>query len=292
MYYESPIFLLHLTIGRLIGPSNYVVPFGLKIYDSAGISIVVASLVPLLVFWIGTIVTDQTKIALASAAWAGPFFLFLRSSTLMQSEFLAIPWFILTIGSMLVVARVRDIRWSGLFIFMGATSVLLHFFYSAIITMVSLGTVFCYAAIKTLWQKNSGSSVAPLFIAALPAVLFMVYHVLTAGGGGGRAIAIVAGIMNFDLPSNIFSIFIPTQGAAAESTGTATVTSIWDPIFTFSPAMIVAMVSFFGGIYAIIDNKKFDQNFVIASVLLFIGTMILLILSLNARLHFRLYYFI
>ena len=298
MYYESPIFLLHLTIGRLIGPSEYIVPFGLEIYDSSGISIAIASLTPLFVFWVGNIVTDQTRVALASAVWAGPFFLFLRSSTLMQSEFLAVPWFILTLGSLLVVTRTRDRRWSTIFIYMGTTSVLLHYFYSAIITTVCLGTICCYIGIEFFKKKRVGI-LTPLVVATLPAVLFMIYYILTSGGGGGRAVQILGGITSPEVPQNIFSIFVPTEGAAAESTGTsgkrtesATSPNIWRSVLIFSPAVIAALFASLGGLYALIAQKRFDQLFISSTILMVVGTLILLLLSLNLRLHFRLYYFV
>jgi hypothetical protein len=286
MYFDSPTFLLELSYGRLIGGS--LLETGLTVYSSSAISLLLSSILPIAAFYAGKEWFDDRRAALVLSLLCATYPLFLRSSTLVQSEHIVVPLFFIIIGVFIRVSK-NDYRHHLLLSILTLSIVFVHYFYSTVV-VISLIAASIGFSIQSGRTDNQRSKKL-LILSLLPAFIFLIYHILNSGGGGDRAVGVTLSLFDIGEIGSFYTLFVPSTGGAAESIGGSGSSNILTKVVKFFPVIFVISFMIIPFIKQAFYKRGIDRVRTL-TIFFTISTIAALVLQFNFQLQYRLYYFV
>jgi hypothetical protein len=282
MYSSSPLYIMHLIVGHGI--------VGGEIHAGRFYTILTAGLLPPTIGVLAYRLTDDVEIGYVAGVlgMAGP--LFLRTSTLVESEALAVTWFTLAIYLFVRSIRTRSRRFYALFLLVCGTAVVLHFFYGVIVFLTLLVSYAGLALARRLGVRL-GLTDAPvhlwfgIFAVGVTTVSWILWSTYAHAGA-----VTLASATSISVTGDLVSLFLPTTGAAGAGTGVAGGGPVTTAI-TLLPLVGLGLLSLLGFVYLV--GEWFWNDFgaigVISVGVLAVGFAIA---TPDYNLSFRTYYFV
>ncbi|KPN32324.1 hypothetical protein SY89_03092 [Halolamina pelagica] len=300
MYHASPLFIIELVIGKLVAGDGIVVPFGVRLYDAGGITIAVAAFTPVLIYGVGSRNLFSKDAALVAAILSVPFPLFLRSSTITQSEHLAVPLFLVVLIVLLAAIGGADRRYNILAVGLLLSVVWVHFFYATVIISISTGILLgCYFLRWLGMASDAGHQNRWIAIIVAP-VLLLLIHILWSAWRS-PAIGVLMSVFTFQFPANPLELILPSSGQASQSVGRNVESGVTlsAPLraIKYYPLLYTCGLGVGGGIvylWARLVRQRdiIKTPFIVAMLSAGLLTVGALIASINFKLHYRMFYFI
>lgn len=282
IYEHSP--LIHIFIATLNKLAGYTNP-----PDAIVLMAAMAAFVPLLIGAVLYRLGDQ-KTGLHGMLLAAIFPLFLRTGAIYETEALALPYFVLLIyGSLLGFDEHR--RAYLCLLLVGVASVFVHFFYPFILLGVILAGAVLYYELPDV-RRDLDQPLPGLIGSAL--FLLVLYRVITTERGAGLFVSMLLERSGSSLPNSPLQLLLPSAGAVADSTATAT--TPLDVAGNFAPALLLVVLGVIGGIFSLAAARYRDkyQAIIVFAAVTAIGTLVGLVAFSSASsmaLGFRIYYF-
>lgn len=212
--------------------------------------------------------------------------LLLRTSPLLEAEYLAMSYFLIVLFLFYLVLRAPTRRNVFLLMIMLASSVLVHFFYS--LAIFGIFTIaFVVHAILSGQNRVNPHIVGALLISGaiiLTRILWSGYAGTSVTMAVGPAVAAAKG------SGSLLASFIPMSGTAAAGTGTGGGQSLFMLVFKFTPVLVPLLLAAIGGLSML--YRKRSNPIVAVGVAVVVSTIGLAILSGPTGKQFRAYYFV
>lgn len=282
MYAASPLYILHLAAGHGV--------VGGALHTGRFYTILTASVLPLMVGLLAYRLTNDAEIGYVAAGlgMAGP--LFLRTSTLIESEALAVTWFTLAIYLYLRSIRTGDRRFYALWLVICGTAVVLHFFYGVIVFLTLL---FSYVAVALARRLGvpMGLPRPPiqLWFGIVAVGVTTVSWILWSSYAHAGAVTLESATSP-SFSGDIVSLFLPTTGAAGAGTGVAGGSPLTTGL-TLLPLLGVGVLSILGFVY-LLREWFWDDFGAIGIVTVGVLAVGFAIATPDYNLAFRTYYFL
>lgn len=279
MYSRNPVYHLVYAFG--------VRATGSEIFEARFIAVVVSSLFPLLMYPLGKTLGDRRTGLLASVVTV-PFPLVLRTGSILESESIVLPLFILVLYLYLNPERTRAHQ-ACLLVLLGALS-LVHAMYPLIIIGIMLAS---HTSSELMAAVRSGREGNELIAAIIAGAMFSFYLVISAELGRLRLIGFMTEGSSFELPSSPL-FFIPTSGDVASSVTGGN--SLLETALNYVPILLFLLLATIGGLYAVYQARTQDvyRQLIGFTAILGISTVVLTLVfrsSSSMRIGFRIYYF-
>ena len=294
MYSASPLYILDVVVG------NWIV--GGPMYSARFFTVAIASALPLFVGVLAYRVTNRPLVGYLAVVLGTAAPLFFRTSVLLESESLALCWFVL--GTYLFVRcfEIADRRYQALFLVVAGTAVIVHFFYGVVLLATVAGTL-------AVWHVLAGSegvrlpravhsfrldlSVGAVSVVTTGWILWSTYAhtaVLTFQSG-----TTIRGL------SNPLALFIPSSGSTgasigavasdtAASTGAAGGPSAASLTVQLYPVLLVLALACAGAAYAYRELPRSHVGLIVVGVV-GVLSVVATVVGLDYDLGFRMYYF-
>lgn len=283
MYSSSPLYILHLAVGHGV--------IGGEIHAGRFYTVLTASVLPLMIGLLAYRLTDDVEIGYVGGVlgMAGP--LFLRTSTLIESEALAVTWFTLGIYLYLRSIRTRSRRFYALFLVVCGTAVVLHFFYGVIVFLTLLLSYTGLALARRVGVPL-GSSKPPvhLWFGILAVGVTTVSWILWSQYAHAGAVTL-ASATSISVSGDLVSLFLPTTGAAGAGTGIAGDRGPITTVLVLLPLLGLGLLSLLGFVYLLVEWfwNDFGAIGIVSVGALAVGFTIA---TPDYNLAFRTYYFV
>lgn len=295
MYAASPLYVLDVVVG------NWVV--GGPMYAARFYTVTVSALLPLLVGLLAHRLTGRAEAGYLSVILSASGALFFRTSALLESESLALCWFVLGVYLFVRALETPDRRYLGAFLFVAATMVMVHFFYGVVLCATVAGTlVLWYLVHRTDLVRlpriphgfRLNLAVAAVGVATTSWILWSVY--------AHTAVATLESATTVQSSASPFAFLIPSSGVTGESIGAVegAAASGGDAggesslasslLVRLYPVVILSAVAAVGALFAYRDSVRGHVALVVAAV---VGamTVVATFVGLDYDLGFRMYYF-
>ncbi|WP_371161616.1 ArnT family glycosyltransferase [Halorubrum miltondacostae] len=269
MYQASPIYIIELAQSNLL--------LGGPITSVRHVTIFIGAILPLLFFMLAYRVGGNLRVGFFALLFAATQPFFLRTSTLMESESMALPWLVLSIYFFTRSYQDSDLRFNVLFSIILITSVMLHFFYGIVIISTFSGAcVLYYFKCKIVRKKSLQTNINSVWVGVLAALVFAPTWILwsTYAGTAGVTLASAFSIPDY---TSIIQILIPSSGSVAQgsgSGGSGSSGSIINTLGKFYPVITVFAIGAIGGLYAIFRSHK--RYFVLILLTVPVGSLTIL----------------
>lgn len=286
MYAASPLYILELAINKAIS--------GIGIFETRFVTIIISALLP---FCIGTVawkVTHNDRIGLLALLLTVPQTFFLRTSTLLESESLAIVWFVISFHLLSSSIEKSDKRHYLLLAIFTMSAVILHFLYGVLITTIfaSIILLLQIAVRLSIFETPISTPQSRRVIGVIQvSFVFVIFWILWSTYAH-TGVSVLASIFTLTLPNSVFELFIPTTGTVAASSGSKGTISVVSLLGKFLPLLILFGLAFLGGANMMIYRKKKLTILLAGGLTTIIMTVSVLIAGLEYNLGFRLYYFV
>lgn len=282
MYSASPLYILHLIVGHGI--------IGGELHAGRFYTILTACVLPLMIGTLAYRLTDDVEIGYVAGVlgMAGP--LFLRTSTLIESEALAVTWFTLAIYLYLRSIRTRSRRFYALFLAVCGTAVVLHFFYGVIVFLTLLFSYGCLTVARRLGVPlGLPDPPVALWFGIIAVGVTTTSWILWSSYAHAGAVTL-ASATSLSVSGDLVSLFLPTTGAAGAGTGTAGSGPVTTGL-TLLPLLGLGLLSLLGFVY-LLREWFWDDFGVIGIVSVGFLAVGFAIATPDYNLSFRTYYFV
>lgn len=275
-------YATHYPIGStVIGAVSGLHPPSLRF-----VSLIVAATFPWLLAALIYKTGEGGRAAILAGILGSYFPLLLRTSALVEAEYMALLYFLVVLYLLVLVLRAPTRRNMFLLMFMLATSVLVHFFYSlAILGIITVS--FVIHAILTSQSRVNLRIVGALLVSGviiLTRILWSEYAGTSVVMAVGPAAAAASG------SGSLLASFIPMSGAAAAGAGTAGDQSLLMVVLKFAPIFLPLLLAAIGGLSML--RRKRSGPIVAVGFGVIVATIGLTIVSGPSGKQFRAYYFV
>lgn len=249
-------------------------------------SLIVAATFPWLLAALIYKTGEGGRAAIFTGVLGSYFPLLLRTSVLIEAEYMALLYFLIVLFLLVLTLRAPTRRNVFLLIIMLATSVFVHFFYSlAILGIITI--TFVVHAILTRRNRVNLRIVGALLVGGViifTRILWSEYAGTSVMMAVGPAAAAASG------SGSLLASFIPMSGAAAAGAGTAGGQSLSMTILKFAPVFLPLLLAAVGGLSML--RRKRSNPIVAVGIGVIVATIGLTIVSGPSGKQFRAYYFV
>ncbi|WP_154020026.1 hypothetical protein [Halococcus sediminicola] len=225
-----------------------------------------------------------------SAIFAGVlgsyFPLLVRTSALIEAEYMSLLYFLVVLYLLVLVLRAPTRRNVFLLMFMLATSVLVHFFYSlAIVGIITIS--FVVHTVLSGQKRVNLRIVGALLVGGtviLTRILWSGYAETTVGMAVGSTVAAAKS------SGGLLASFIPMSGTAASGAGTGGGQSLIMVVLKFVPLIVPLLLAAIGGLSML--RRKRSDPIVSVGIGVVVATIGLAVASGPSGKQFRAYYFV
>jgi len=290
MYAVSPLYILSMSIGNII--------LDFQLFIIRYFTGLVAILLPIVSLGLLYALSHSFKsnsyrfCSIGYLLIIGTPLLF-RTSALIESEIYALHWFILAILCSVLLIDSRSDRMVILLSLILLSGVMLHFLYGLVILITVIGTSIATIFYRRKYSFHKESSIAIIAIIGLIWIPTWILWSIWAG----TAVSVLSSMASISLPHSLLELFIPTEGSAAAGSGSdgadlpATLR-----LFRYTSPIVIGLIGTIGLIIIILKNINGNSNrrslsILTISTLVFLINIFALVIGLEYRLEYRLYFF-
>lgn len=249
-------------------------------------SLIVAATFPWLLAALIYKTGEGGRAAILAGILGSYFPLLLRTSALIEAEYMALLYFLVILFLVDLILRAPTRRNVFLLMVMLATSVLVHFFYSLAI----LGIITISVVVHAILTGQSRVNLRIVGVLLVGGVIILTRILWSGYAGTAVIIAVGPAAAAASGSGSLLASFIPMSGAAGASTGVAGEQSLLMLILKFAPILLPLLLAAIGGLSML--RRKRSNPISAVGVGVIVATIGLTIVSGSSGNQFRAYYFV